>query len=124
MPSQTPLLVPISLDALLVNVTTAAGNAANSWTRGLVDYSLLSTFEDPLPDIGAVGQTPGVGVHLHWALPKALLHATQITATGRAVLAGDGVASLSVENAGAGYIAPPTVTLSGGGVLTLQRLRS
>ena len=115
MPSQTPLLVPISLDALLVNVTTAAGNAANSWTRGLVDYSLLSTFEDPLPDIGAVGQTPGVGVHLHWALPKALLHATQITATGRAVLAGDGVASLSVENAGAGYIAPPTVTLSGGG---------
>jgi hypothetical protein len=100
----------------MVNSAVIAGhNSKPSWTRGLVNYAQLSTFQDPMPAHGTTGQPPEIGIHLHWALPKALVHATQITATGLSTLTGSIVTSVTVDNSGSGYIAPPTVTLTGGG---------
>ncbi|KNG92098.1 hypothetical protein [Pseudaestuariivita atlantica] len=112
MPSTSPLLTPIGLEALVVNTAVQNGE---DWYRWNVDYDKVTQFADPMPDTGQTGNAPKVGVHLHWALPKALTTGTQIRATGTAALSGDGVGSVAVTNAGYGYVVPPTVTLSGGG---------
>ncbi|WP_299718063.1 hypothetical protein [uncultured Tateyamaria sp.] len=112
MPSSTPLLVPLALEALMVNDAVVAHQ---NWYRGLVDYAQLNTFNDPQPQPSQMGQPPKTGIHLHWALPKALVHGTQIRATAEASLTADGVGSLALINPGSSYVVPPTITLTGGG---------
>ncbi|WP_415401130.1 hypothetical protein [Tateyamaria sp. SN3-11] len=102
----------MAVEALLVN---GAVLGQQTWYRGLVDFSQLDKFADPLPAPSELGQKPGIGIHLHWALPKALVHGTQIRATGAATVTGGGVSAVDLINPGSGYVVPPTVTITSGG---------
>ena len=68
------LLVPLNLDAWVVDSSTQEGLA---WYYA--NYANLANFESPMPeafDVSDASQPP-IGVHLHWALPDALTHARQ-----------------------------------------------
>jgi hypothetical protein len=72
MADEVALLVPISLQALLVNNDVLSQVAFERWTN---NYSNLNTFQDPVPGAFTnIGQNPAPGVHLHWRLPQALTH--------------------------------------------------
>lgn len=65
------LLVPIHIDALLVNAQVASNvpfeRFANSWGN-------LSKFNNPVPAPWGSDTSIQPGVHLHWQLPSALTH--------------------------------------------------
>lgn len=113
-----PLLTPISMEALVVNEEV---QNSETWRRWTVNYDAINKFEDPDTAGNDVGNTPGIGIHLHWSLPKALTTGTQIRALAEATLSapgpsgGQGVSAATVTNAGFGYIVPPIVSISGGG---------
>ena len=74
--ARSPLLVPIHLDALVLNEITA-NKGSFAWFE--MDYSQLSSFKDPMPAAFTSESGPKTeegetrhGVYLHWALPDAL----------------------------------------------------
>jgi hypothetical protein len=74
MSDPTPLLVPMAVQALLVNgaVQTDTSRPFQRWST---DYSALNVFTDPTPASFADQENPpAVGVHLHWKLPAAFTH--------------------------------------------------
>ncbi|HST60253.1 MAG TPA: hypothetical protein VLK84_16220 [Longimicrobium sp.] len=70
MSDPTPLLVPMPLQALLVNPPVQNG----VFQRWSTNYDALNQFQDPVPAPFANLRTdpPPLGVHLHWKLPAAL----------------------------------------------------
>jgi hypothetical protein len=114
MPDNTsPLLVPVAVDALVVNRLVQNGVSFHRWE---MDYTQVPLFQNPVPapfDTTAV--TPDPGVHLHWSLPRALTRGTQVQATATATVSGGAVTGLIVTNGGYGYseLLPPVVTIVG-----------
>lgn len=79
--STTPLVVPMQLDAMVVN---AAVQGAQSFRQWPFNYSALQNFDSPEPDAGqgqATFNPPPLGVYLHWTLPDAFRHGTHNDAT-------------------------------------------
>src|SRR5687768_104304 len=73
MSDPTPLLVPMALQALLVNQDVQDGQEFHRWTP---TYESLNEFADPIPAGFSESLTkPDQGVHLHWRLPSALTRA-------------------------------------------------
>src|SRR5688572_17979310 len=73
MSDPTPLLVPMALQALLVNQDVQNGQEFHRWTP---TYESLNEFADPIPAGFSESLTkPDQGVHLHWRLPSALTRA-------------------------------------------------
>jgi len=72
----TALLVPMHLDALVINRQITAGGVYNRWR---MDYSQMNEFESPMlpPFDDQKTEPPRVGVHLHWALPDGLTHGVE-----------------------------------------------
>lgn len=73
----TPLVVPIDVEALVVN---AAYQGAQPLRRWLFNYTALAQFDSPEPEAGqgqATTKPPAVGVHLRWTLPAAFRRGTQ-----------------------------------------------
>jgi hypothetical protein len=70
MSDPTPLLVPMPLQALLVNPPVQNG----VFQRWSTNYDNLNQFLDPVPApfSNLSAQPPALGVHLHWKLPAAL----------------------------------------------------
>lgn len=70
--TDTPIIVPIHLDALVMNTGVAARDGAMRWWQ--FNYQALNSFQSPEP--GAfehqVGGAPAQGVYLNWSLPRAL----------------------------------------------------
>lgn len=76
----TYLVVPVELDAMVVNSGVAARDTFRWWQ---FNYMALSNFKSPEPlalDRSAGG--PGQGVHLHWTLPRSLRNGVQNPQTG------------------------------------------
>jgi hypothetical protein len=74
MSDPTPLLVPMALQALLVNgpVQSDAQHQFELWQN---IYDQINQFDDPIPPpFNNLGKHPPQGVHLHWRLPSALTH--------------------------------------------------
>ena len=69
------LLVPMHLDALVINKKITARDAYNRWQ---LHYKRMNRFENPM-DPPFDNQRPKVekGVHLHWALPDGLTHGVE-----------------------------------------------
>ncbi len=65
------LLVPIHIDALLVNALVASGVSFERWSN---QWSNLNTFQNPVPPPWGSTSPVALGVHLHWQLPSALTH--------------------------------------------------
>lgn len=77
------LVVPIGLDALVVNAGVLGRDAFRWWPYG---YTALASFKSPEPEAlqaGITHQDPGV--YLHWTLPAGLRHGTQDRLTGEIV---------------------------------------
>jgi hypothetical protein len=75
---ETMLLVPMHLDALVVNESIRKmGITYNRWQ---MDYSQVNRFKNPMPNefIGQITDPPPAGVHLHWVLPAGLTHGIEI----------------------------------------------
>jgi hypothetical protein len=73
----TPLVVPIDVEALVVN---AAYQGAQPLRRWPFNYTALAQFNSPEPEAGQGQSTtkpPAVGVHLRWTLPAALRRGAQ-----------------------------------------------
>jgi hypothetical protein len=70
------LLVPMHLDAMVINKEIQQGTAFNRWK---MSYDKLNSYQDPSPDPCDPSslQQPGQGIYLHWALPDALRHGTE-----------------------------------------------
>jgi hypothetical protein len=70
------LLVPMHLDALVVNKQETERGVYNRWR---MDYSQMNEFESPMlpPFDDQKTEPPAVGVHLHWALPDGLTHGVE-----------------------------------------------
>jgi hypothetical protein len=75
MSDPTPLLVPMALQALLVN-KLVQNDATRQFQRWENDYDAANQFENPIPQPfqNLKNQPPPQGVHLHWRLPSALTH--------------------------------------------------
>ena len=74
MSDPTPLLVPMAVQALLVNqvVQSDPNRPFGRWTTS---YTALNDYEDPVPAAFTESDVPPpVGVHLHWKLPSAFTH--------------------------------------------------
>ena len=73
MPDTPALLVPISVEALLVNDPVHNGVAFLRWSN---DWTQLANYADPIPQPYVNVDPPDVptGVYLHWTLPTALTH--------------------------------------------------
>lgn len=78
--SQSYLIVPMELDALVVNQGVLNRDTFRWWQ---FNYLSLNQYKSPEPLAldRAVGG-PAQGVHLHWTLPEALRHGTQNPQTG------------------------------------------
>ncbi|WP_157254607.1 hypothetical protein [Nonomuraea typhae] len=79
----TTLVVPVSLDALVVNTALQGRDGFRTWQP---NYRALNDYMSPEPDEGdrqsgdqAHGHT---GVRLHWTLPRGLRHGVQDAQTG------------------------------------------
>ena len=70
------LLVPMHLDAMVQNQGLTD---ATTFARSLPDYGNLAALEPVWTPFDANGDAPGVGVHLHWTLPRPLRHGTAPT---------------------------------------------
>ncbi len=71
MANDVALLVPIHVDALLVNARVASGVAFEIFSN---TWSALNSFENPVPPPWGSTNAVEQGVHLHWQLPSALTH--------------------------------------------------
>lgn len=77
---QSYLVVPVELDALVVNKGVLGRDTFRWWQ---FNYKALDHYKSPEPlalDRSSGG--PGPGVHLHWELPRALRHGVQHPQTG------------------------------------------
>jgi hypothetical protein len=75
MSDPTPLLVPMAVQALLVN-RLVQQDPDHQLIRWLPNYQALDSFEDPVPTAWSNLQGDiALGVHLHWRLPAALTRA-------------------------------------------------
>ncbi len=106
-----PLLVPISVEALVVN--TAVQNET-AWNRWLHDYQNLAQFSSPVPPPFSQNDAPDEGIHVRWSLPRALTHGSQVSARATATVSGGKVTGIVVDDGAFGYDVPPLVTISGG----------
>jgi hypothetical protein len=115
MNNTSPLLVPVAVEALLVNHIVQSKVAFHRWQ---INYRNLLEFKSPVPlafqDLSA---PPDSGVHLHWALPRALTRGKQVQATAEARVSDGCLTGVSVTGGGYGYAdaQPPLVTIEGGG---------
>jgi hypothetical protein len=75
MSDPTPLLVPMALQALLVN-KLVQNDATRQFARWENIYANVNQFLDPIPPpfSNLNEEPPPQGVHLHWRLPSALTH--------------------------------------------------
>lgn len=72
MPDDSYLMVPMHLDAMVLNQEAAP---ATPFLRFQVDYGQLASFAEPeTPFAGGSNVPPQPGIYLHWTLPKALRH--------------------------------------------------
>jgi hypothetical protein len=75
---QPALVVPLQLDALVVDAAVLAQDNFRRWPFA---YTALRTYASPEPDAGDRNTGGfGSGVHLHWTLPDGLRHGRQDTA--------------------------------------------
>ncbi len=78
--SDTPLVVPIHCDALVVNTEV---HERDDFRRWQFNYMALSDFKSPEPEaLDGNADKPALGVHLHWTLPRGLRHGRQNRLTG------------------------------------------
>ena len=76
------LLVPVQLDALVVNVDPdGTQGMATEFKLNRRSYHNLLTFQSPEPDPFG-GSDAEMGVHLHWGLPKGLRHGVETPSDG------------------------------------------
>jgi hypothetical protein len=76
----SPLLVPMAVQALLVN-SHVQSDPDRQFARWGTTYSALNDYEDPLPAAFTESDLPpDLGVHLHWKLPSAYTHGQSATA--------------------------------------------
>ena len=70
------LLVPMHLDALVINKKITARDAYNRWR---MNYKQMKCFGNPMPPPfhDQESEPPPVGVHLHWALPDGMTHGVE-----------------------------------------------
>lgn len=112
----SPLLVPIAVEALVVNQRVQNATTFHRWE---MEYANLLNFMSPAPPAfsNLSESKPPQGIHLHWALPRALTRGKQVQATATAEVAGGEVTQLTVTNGGYGYsdALPPIVTVVGDG---------
>lgn len=111
----SPLLVPVGVEALVVNSEEQSQVVFYRWEA---NYSSLNQFINPLPQpFTSVSTPPDPGVHLHWSLPRGLTRGTQVQATATALASGGRLSSVDVDNGGYGYsdLLPPSIILTGGG---------
>jgi hypothetical protein len=77
------LVVPVRLDALVVNEALRQRDGFRSWRQ---NYLALDDFASPEPEEGdRQSDDPlftSTGVHLHWTLPRGLRHGVEDPATG------------------------------------------
>lgn len=110
-----PLLVPIAVEAMVVNSYEQTGVTFHRWE---LDYANLPNFQSavPPPFSSLSNSPPDPGVHLHWALPRGLTRGTQVQATATAQVEDGAVTAIVVENGGYGYDdqLPPMVIITGG----------
>ncbi len=68
------LVVPMQLDALVINQPIQAGG--ETWNRWQMSYDQLNQYlnPEPSPFTGQQWDPPAQGVHLHWTLPDGLTH--------------------------------------------------
>lgn len=111
----SPLLVPIAVEAMVVNSYEQTGVTFHRWE---MDYQSLPQFQSPVPPpFSSLANTPpDPGVHLHWALPRGLTRGTQVQATATAQVENGAVTAIVIENGGYGYSdqLPPMVIITGG----------
>ena len=71
--TDVPLLVPMSVQALLVNPLVQSHVVFRRWSNV---YENLENFLDPIPGAfsNVAADPPDKGVHLHWKLPSAITH--------------------------------------------------
>src|ERR1700674_4519027 len=104
MPDNTTpvLLVPIAAEALVVN-SSVQGTAFAPWAT---DYSKLTSFANPVPQAFSDqnNNPPDQGIHLHWALPRALTHGVQTQAMATAEVFAGKVTAVQVVNSGFNYV--------------------
>ncbi|MFE4512969.1 hypothetical protein ACFRMQ_02060 [Kitasatospora sp. NPDC056783] len=83
MSTRPALVVPVGLDALVVNPALLRRDGFRTWRQ---NYQALDDFISPEPDEGDRQsddpQFRQTGVHLHWTLPRGLRHGVQDPATG------------------------------------------
>ncbi|MFD9420304.1 hypothetical protein ACFWC9_37250 [Streptomyces goshikiensis] len=72
----TPLIVPVQVDALLVNKRARANE---TWRRWSADFEVLERRDPPEPDPfqSAANGKPDHGIHLQWLVPDALRRGRQ-----------------------------------------------
>ena len=74
MSDPTPLLVPMAVQALLIN-DLVQNDPNRPFARWTTDYLALNDCQDPIPAAFTESDAPPpVGVHLHWKLPSAFTH--------------------------------------------------
>ena len=73
--ADSPLLVPISVEGLLVNTDVVNRVPFRQWA---MNYGAMATFSDPEPPpFNNISVTPPAnGMHIRWTLPSALTHGT------------------------------------------------
>ncbi|MCC3772547.1 hypothetical protein K6I34_006187, partial [Streptomyces sp. UNOC14_S4] len=76
MPSPSPLIVPVQVDALLVNKRVRDNE---TWRRWYADFEVLDDRKPPEPDPfqSSASGKPDHGIHLQWLLPDALRRGRQ-----------------------------------------------
>ncbi|WP_189382894.1 hypothetical protein [Streptosporangium nondiastaticum] len=81
MTSPSPLIVPVQVDALLVNKRVRDNE---TWRRWYADFERLEDRRPPEPDpFQSASAKPGQGIHLQWLLPDALRRGRQDGPAGR-----------------------------------------
>ncbi|MER5648656.1 hypothetical protein [Streptosporangium sp. NPDC002524] len=78
------LVVPVGLDALVINTALRDRDVFRTWQR---DYRALDDYMSPEPDEGDRRSDrharDHTGVHLHWTLPRGLRHGVQDPRSGQ-----------------------------------------
>ncbi|RLV04500.1 hypothetical protein CTZ27_11265 [Streptomyces griseocarneus] len=82
MTSPSPLIVPVQVDALLVNKRVRDNE---TWRRWYADFERLDARQAPEPDPfqSSSSGRPGHGIHLQWLVPDALRRGRQDGPAGR-----------------------------------------
>lgn len=77
MTDNSTLLVPMQLDALVINQPIQ--QSGETWNRWQMNYGQLNQYLDPQPNPfeNQVWAPPSKGVHLHWTLPDGLTRGSQ-----------------------------------------------